>query len=78
MSKIGIYEETESKPKQFLTLKDEEGTIDLDVLAANGEYQSTLFRIDKETLKVSTTRNVDKDLGFETNRKGEIEIYEEA
>lgn len=76
MDKIAIFDEQPKEPKNFLALTDEGGTIDLDVTDKAGEYQGTLIRINKETLEVSTPKDLPSRLGFETNRKGELEIYE--
>ena len=76
MDKIGIFDETSDGPENFLALSEEEDTIDLDVLSKSGEWEGTLLQIDKETLRVSTYKNLCPNLEFETNREGELEIYE--
>lgn len=75
MDKIGIFDASSNNPKHSLVLTEEIETIDLDVVSREGEYISSLLTIDKKTLQVSTPKDVNSALGFETNREGEIEIY---
>lgn len=75
MNKIGIYDELKPELEEFLTLIDEEDTIDLDVVNSAGDFISTLLQINKETLKISVVEGVEDSLGFETDKAGAIEIY---
>ena len=73
MDKVGIA--GVEHPKYTLELVEEEETIDLEVLDITGDWVRTLIRIDKESLEVTVAKGTPTD--FETNRKGEVEIYEQ-